>query len=120
MSGLFGTLNTSTSGMRAQQNALQTTSHNLANANTIGYSRQRINMVSDMPCALTGVGQIGRGVIIGGVIRVTDEYVIKQLQNEEASLERYQQKSDVLGQLKAIFNEPSSTGISQQLSEFFT
>src|SRR5699024_5230386 len=120
MSGLFGTLNTSTSGMRAQQNALQTTSHNLANANTIGYSRQRINMVSDMPRSLPGVGQIGTGVIIGGVIRVTDDYVINQLQNEEASLERYQQKSDVLGQLEAIFNEPSSTGISQQLSEFFT
>lgn len=120
MSGLFGSLNTSTSGMRAQQNALQTTSHNLANANTVGYSRQRVNMVSNMPQSLPGIGQMGTGVVIGGVIRITDDYVLTQLQNEEASLERYQQKSDVLGQLEAIFNEPSSTGISHQMSEFFT
>src|SRR5699024_8128368 len=112
--------NTSTSGMRAQQNALQTTSHNLANANTVGYSRQRVNMVSNMPQSLPGIGQMGTGIVIGGVIRITDDYVLNQLQNEEASLERYQQKSEVLGQLEAMFNEPSSTGISHQMSEFFT
>src|SRR5699024_12022818 len=120
MTGLFGTLNTSTSGMRAQQNALQTTSHNLANSNTPGYSRQRVDMVSNMPQSLAGIGQIGTGVVIGGVIRITDEYVLTQFQNEEASLVRYHQKSDVLGLLEAIFNEPSSTGISHQMSEFFT
>ena len=120
MTGLFGTLNTSTSGMRAQQNALQTTSHNLANSNTPGYSRQRVDMVSNMPQSLAGIGQIGTGVVIGGVIRITDEYVLTQFQNEEASLVRYHQKSEVLGQLEAMFNEPSSTGISHQMSEFFT
>ncbi|MEY8291446.1 flagellar hook-associated protein FlgK [Carnobacteriaceae bacterium 52-44] len=119
MTGLFGTLNTSTSGMRAQQHALQTTSHNLANSNTVGYSRQRVTMAANMPQSLAGIGQIGTGVVIDGITRITDDFVNTQLQNEEASLNRYQQLSDVLGQLEAMFNEPSSTGISHQMSEFF-
>lgn len=120
MSGLFGSLNTATSGLRAQQSALQTTSHNLANANTEGYSRQRVTMAANMPQSFAGIGQIGTGVVISGVTRITDDYVNMQLQNEEASLARYQQKSDTLGQLEAMFNEPSETGISHQLSEFFS
>lgn len=119
MSGLFGTLNTSTSGMRAQQNALQTTSHNLANSNTVGYSRQRVTMAANLPQSLAGIGQIGTGVVINGITRITDDFVISQLQNEEAYLNQYKQLSDVLGQLEAMFNEPTDTGISQQMSEFF-
>jgi len=119
MSGLFGSLNTASSGLRAQQSALQTTSHNIANTNTEGYTRQRVTLSANMPQSFAGIGQLGTGVVVSGVTRITDEYVNMQLQNEEASLTRYQQKADVLGQLEALFNEPSETGISQQLSEFF-
>lgn len=119
MSGLFGSLNTATSGLRAQQTALQTTSHNLANANTKGYTRQRVTMAANMPQSFAGIGQVGTGVAISGVTRITDDYVNMQLQNEDASLAHYQQKADTLGQLEAMFNEPSETGISHQLSEFF-
>lgn len=119
MTGLFGTLNTSTSGMRAQQAALQTTSHNLANSNTLGYSRQRVTMTANLPQSLAGIGQIGTGVLIGGITRITDDFVTMQLQNEQASLTRYQQKSEILAQLEAAFNEPSTTGVSHQMSELF-
>lgn len=119
MTGLFSSLNTASSGLRAQQTALQTTSHNLSNTNTIGYSRQRVSMTANLPQSVAGIGQIGTGVLIGGVNRITDEFVIGQLQNEEASLTQHQQISDVLGQLEAIFNEPSDSGIAQQLSNFF-
>lgn len=119
MSGLFGTLNTATSGLRAQQTALQTTSHNLANANTDGYTRQRVTMAANMPQSYAGIGQIGTGAVISGITRITDEYVNMQLQNEEAALTRYEQFSNTLGQLESMFNEPSQTGISHQLSEFF-
>lgn len=119
MAGLFGTLNTATSGLRAQQTALQTTSHNVSNANTDGYSRQRVTMEAAMPQSFAGIGQVGTGVQISGVTRITDEYVTEQLRNENASLDRHTQLSDVLGQLEAIYNEPSATGLSSQLSEFF-
>ena len=44
MTGLFGSLGTATGGMSANQVALQTSSHNIANTNTDGYSRQRVNL----------------------------------------------------------------------------
>lgn len=119
MTGLFGTLNTSSSGMRAQQIALQTTSHNLTNMNTHGYSRQRVTMSTSFPQSMAGIGQLGTGVQISGVVRVSDEYITKQLQNELSSLTEHTNISEVIGQLEAIFNEPSENGISQQMSDFF-
>lgn len=119
MTGLFGSLNTSTSGLRAQQAALQTTGHNLANSNTVGYSRQRVTMEANVPQSYAGIGQIGTGVLINGITRITDNFVTMQLQNERASLNRFQQQSDIIGQLEAIYNEPSTTGVAHQLSELF-
>ena len=45
MAGLLGTLNTAKSGMNVSQVAIQTTSHNISNINTPGYSRQRVSQV---------------------------------------------------------------------------
>lgn len=120
MSGLFGILNNSTKGLNVQQSALQTTSHNLANSNTEGYSRQKVNMVADNPYTLAGIGKLGTGVRISSIDRVVDPYVNKQLRNENSSLEMYKQKSDVLGQLEGIFNEPSTTGLNNNISKVFS
>jgi flagellar hook-associated protein 1 FlgK len=76
-------------------------------------------MSANMPQSFAGIGQIGTGVVVSGVTRITDDYVNMQMQNEEASLARYERKSETLGQLEAMFNEPSTTGISHQMSEFF-
>ena len=119
MSGLFGTLNNATKGLLVQQSALQTTSHNISNANTEGYSRQKVTMVADNPYTLGGIGQLGTGVRIASIDRIIDPYVNNQLRNENSSLEKYSQKSDVLGQLEGIFNEPSTTGLNNNLSKVF-
>ena len=120
MSGLFGTLNNATKGLLVQQSALQTTSHNISNANTEGYSRQKVTMVADNPYTLGGIGQLGTGVRIASIDRIVDPYVNNQLRNENSSLEMYSQKSDVLGQLEGIFNEPSTTGLNNNLSKVFS
>lgn len=119
MTGLFGSLNIATGGMNAQQNALQTTSHNLSNINTPGYSRQRVTMKTAFPQSRPGVGQMGMGVQVSGVTRVTDDYVTRQLENEMASFVENGNISEVLGQLEAVFNEPSESSVSHQMSEFF-
>ena len=120
MSGLFGTLNNATKGLNVQQAALQTTSHNISNANTVGYSRQKVTMVADNPYTLGGIGQLGTGVRISSIDRIVDPYVNKQLRNENSSLEMYGKKSEVLGQLEGIFNEPSTTGLNNNLSKVFS
>ncbi|MBM6614712.1 flagellar hook-associated protein FlgK [Desemzia sp. RIT804] len=119
MSGLFGSLNSATSGMNAAQTVLQTISHNVANANTDGYSKQKVTMETNNPFNKSGVGQLGTGVRISGIIRIVDDAVVEQLRNENSSLEMFETKSDALAQLESIFNEPSTTGLSNNLSEVF-
>lgn len=119
MSGLFGTLNIGVKGMTAAQTALQTTSHNVSNMNTPGYSRQRVNLQADNPYNYTGVGQLGTGVKMSGVVRVVDDYVTKQIQEETSSYSRHATKSDALSQLEMIFDEPSETGLSAGFSRVY-
>jgi flagellar hook-associated protein 1 FlgK len=119
MSGIFGTLNTATKGLLAQQTALHTASHNISNANTEGFSRQRVQMQADLSYTLAGVGQLGTGVKMESVIRMTDDYVNKQIRNENSAYEQYNVKSQTLDQLEIILNEPSTTGINFNLNEMF-
>ncbi|MBP1042015.1 flagellar hook-associated protein FlgK [Vagococcus sp. BWB3-3] len=120
MVGLFGTLGTANKGLNAQQKALETTGHNIANANTPGYSRQRVNMQADSPYNVTGIGQVGTGVKINSIIRVVDDFVIGNIRTENSAYNYYSQKADVLGQLETIFNEtPFSKGLSSDLATYF-
>lgn len=119
MSGLFGSLNNATQSLGVQQSALQTTGHNIANSNTVGYSRQRVSMVASNPYTLGGIGQLGTGVRIASIDRIVDPYVNKQLQSGNSTLETYKQKADVLGQLESIYNEPSDTGLNNSLNEVY-
>lgn len=119
MTGLFGTLGTATRGMTANQTALQTTSHNIANTNTDGYSRQRVNLQAEASYNIAGVGSIGMGVKVGSVERIVDDFVIGQVRNAYSNYTYYEQKADILGQLESIMNEPSDNGLSSQLATMF-
>lgn len=120
MVGLFGTLGTANKGLNVQQKALETSGHNIANANTSGYSRQRVNMAADNPYNLIGVGQVGTGVKISSITRVVDDFVIGNIRQETSSYHQYEQKSDILGQLEVIFNEtPQHKGLSNNLATYF-
>lgn len=119
MTGLFGTLNTATKGLNGQQTALQTIGHNVANANTLGYTRQRVTMQADLSTTIAGVGQIGTGVRVDGINRVHDTYITTQLRDAKSTTNGHQALSDIIGELEAVFNEPSDTGLSNQISEVF-
>ena len=116
MSGLFGTLGTATSGITANQVALQTTAHNIANMNTDGYSRQRVHMTTKPPYVIAGTGTIGTGINVTGVERVVDEFVRSQIREANSKYTYNTQKSDTLGQLEDILHEPSDDGVIKSLN----
>lgn len=119
MSGLFGTLNVGNKGMQAAQTALHTTGHNISNANTEGYSRQRVDLKADLAFTLGGVGQLGTGVKMTGVARLVDDFVTKQIRGENGTLTKFAAKSEVMEQLEIIYNEPSDTSLNFNLGEMF-
>lgn len=119
MSGLFGTFNVAVKGLNANQTALHTTSHNISNANTEGFNRQRVELKADTPFNLSGVGQLGTGVKLESVVRMVDEFVDLQIRKESSVLENYTAQNDIMGQIEMIFNEPSNTGLNFAMSEMF-
>lgn len=119
MSGLFGALNTANKGLMASQTALHTTGHNISNANTEGFSRQRVELKADLAYNYAGVGQLGTGVKMDSIVRMVDNYVNKQIRQENGTLQEFTAKAEVIEQLEIIFNEPSDTSLNFNIGEMF-
>ncbi|MBU3180667.1 flagellar hook-associated protein FlgK [Clostridium psychrophilum] len=120
MSGLLSTLNVATRGLNAQQTAIDVTSHNIANANTEGYSRQRANMETTSPLSTSsGVGQIGTGVQVSSITRIRDSYLDYQVRTGNGTKGLYDGREQILSSIQSVFNEPSKTGISSLIGKVF-
>lgn len=125
MRSTFHALETARRGMLTQQSALYTTGHNIANANTPGYTRQRINFQQTEPYPAIGMnrpqipGQIGTGVEAGSVQRVRDGFLDVQFRGEHQKLGYWQSKSEALVKMEEIMNEPSEEGLAKTLDRFW-
>ena len=119
MSGLFTTLHTAKKGMNAQQISLHTTGHNISNAGTEGYTRQRVELKADRGFSLSGVGQLGTGVQVDSVIRTVDDFLTRQIREENSALSDFSTRSQILAEVEAVFNEPTDYGLGFSLSEVF-
>ncbi|MCY6353958.1 flagellar hook-associated protein FlgK [Clostridium sp. ZS2-4] len=125
MSGLFATFNIGKRGLFAQQRCIDVTSHNIANANTEGYSRQRANLETTRPFGMpsmnnqVGPGQIGTGVDVSCIQRIRDGFMDYQVRREKSTLGQYEARDKYLSEIESIFNEPSDNGISNLIGKFF-
>lgn len=120
MSSSFLGIEIAKSALFANQQAQQTVAHNVANANTEGYSRQRVILESTYtPYGMGSKWQIGTGVKVADVDRVRDEFTDRQYRNENASLGEWDIQSNILKQVEAVFNEPSDIGVSSVLNKFW-
>ncbi len=126
MGSTFMGLETSKRGLNTQQSALYTTGHNISNANTLGYSRQRVNMqaTSGFPGvglnAGTMPGFLGTGVEAGSIQRIRDSFVDSQYRSETNKLGYWESRSNSIGQIEDILNEPSEYGLQKSLSQFWS
>lgn len=126
MAGLFGTLNTAKSGMTVSQIAIQTTSHNISNINTPGYSRQRVEQTASRPYSKPGLttssfgaGQIGTGAQINDINRVRNSFYDYQFRSESHNYGNTSVQYEYYKNIESIFNEPSDSAISASLNDFF-
>ncbi len=117
MSGFAG-LSIAMRALRAAQMSMEVSGHNIANANTPGYSRQRVELVESLP-DLTPWGVKGTGVEISRIARVREEYLDLQLRNETKLLGQWEEIEKFLSRLELYFNEPSDEGLNNLMSEFW-
>ena len=118
MTHLFGVLSTATSALLTQQRAINVTGNNIANVNTPGYSRQRLNLETGLPTQ-TGLGMMSYGVTSTDVDRVYDRFLGIQLNNENANLGRWEAQKGMLDRVEVVFDESAGYGLNQALSDFW-
>jgi flagellar hook-associated protein 1 FlgK len=115
---LFTSLNTALSALQSQMAALQTTGHNIANANTPGYTRQRVDFET-MPPQDMVFAQLGKGVRVGRISRIVDEVLNEHLRGGSSALGNLQVRNQALTRLEGFFNELTDGDISTAMDDFF-
>lgn len=106
------------SGLAVSKKALETTSHNISNANTEGFSRQKVEQQTNTPHLKDGLIS-GTGAKINHIRRVHDEHIEKRLNTNIAEKEYHHQRETQLGHVQEIFNEIDNEGLNNVLNKFF-
>lgn len=110
-------LNIGTSALLSLQRAISTTGHNIANVNTEGFSRQRVEFAALEP-QLSGAGFVGSGVTIGAITRSFDQFLAADVRDRSASAAGATTLADLSGRVDDILADPS-TGLGPVINEFF-
>ncbi|MDI6894286.1 MAG: flagellar hook-associated protein FlgK [Bacillota bacterium] len=124
MPSTFDGIHIALSALRAQQRALEVAAHNVANANTPGFSRQQPILEPARPALAPVPGAswgtyLGRGVQLAEVRRVRDLFLDAQVRSDMQLLGRWEARRDALAKVESIFNEPSDAGLRTVLDEFW-
>jgi len=125
MRSTFMGLETNKRGMFTQQSGLYTVGHNISNANTLGYSRQRVNMEATTPYPGIGLnsgttpGFIGTGVQAHSIQRIRDTFVDRQYRQESNNFGYWETRSKAISQMEEVMAEPSAFGLNETLNQFW-
>lgn len=112
-------------GLQAQQRALDVTGHNVANANTPGFTRQEAVLTTTTPFPVPalnrpwGAAQVGTGVEISEIRRLRDQFLDLQVRHENKTLGYWEARRDALRKVEVILNEPSDTGLRAVFEQFW-
>ena len=124
ISTFFG-LETTLRGILAHQRAIDTTSHNVANANTQGFSRQEAVLGATDPYMIaagigrTNVGHIGSGVNVEEFSRIRDMFLDLQYRAQAMQVGQQETTARQLDQVELALAEPSDNGISRELAKLW-
>lgn len=109
----------------AQQTALSVTGHNIANANTEGYTRQNAITQASNPLSYPGMNvgngplQIGTGVETKEINRIRDSFLDGQFRSQNEQLGYWNVKQDTLSKIEETLNEPGDNGLQASLDRFW-
>jgi len=126
MPSTFSGINIALRAVLTNQRAMDVISHNVANVNTPGYTRQEAVLVTSEPWTEPGLvhgsipGQVGTGVQISQIRRYATSFFDQRIRGESQTLGRWQITRDALDQISVMFTEPSDTGVAAALDQFWS
>src|SRR6201987_4266623 len=122
----FTGLPTARSGFPASQAPIDTTSENISNANTPGYTRQVVNPVESGSLTIPALSQqgggadLGTGVSISGISRIRDQFLDVQYRAQNTATSNANTNASELAQVQTAIKEPSSNGLQSVMSNFWS
>ncbi|MEA1918646.1 MAG: flagellar hook-associated protein FlgK [Campylobacterota bacterium] len=120
MATIFNSLNIGYSGLKAAQVGVDVTSHNIANANTEGYTRQRLSTSVADPLVNNSIGAIsGNGVKIDQIARIFDQFVFDRFASTGEEKTNSDYKRQTLEELSTYFPDIDGVGIKADLNKYF-
>lgn len=117
-SGLFSILSTARSALVANQYASQVAAHNISNATTEGYSRQRAELVPSMSVAMP-YGRLGTGVLVDDVVRARDALLDTAVRRESSAAAEFRSRYELLAMVEGALGEPGDTGLGAAIDAFW-
>ncbi|MBO7582341.1 MAG: flagellar hook-associated protein FlgK [Treponema sp.] len=125
MGSTFSGIELGKRSIMAQTDAITTAGHNISNANTEGYSRQRVQIKEFDPLYRPDMtraerpGQIGQGVDVQSITRVRDELLDKRIVAQANQETYWQTRSDYYTMLEQIYNEPDDISVRFNMDKFW-
>ena len=120
MGSTFFGLNIGQTGLYAYQAALDTTAHNITNAETNGYSRQVLGLKAGRALRVNSTyGMAGTGVNVTGVTQMRDQYYDIKYWNNRTVFGEYSYKNHYMTELENYFNEVSVEGFTTTYNSFY-
>ena len=125
MASAFAGIEMGKRSLMAQSTAISTAGHNISNADTEGYSRQRVNLKQfdplyrpDLSRAETA-GQIGQGISAESITRVRDELLEKRIVAQSSSESYWEVRSQYYSMLEGVYNEPAEVSVRTNMDKFW-
>ena len=126
MGSTFFGLEIAKRGLLAQMTALNTVSHNIVNANTQGYTKQRVDLTATLPFSAPSYnrdmvvpGQLGTGVQVGIINSMRNNILDARIKEAMSTQSSSSTLTDKLSELESFFNEPNTPNLGDSLNEFW-
>ncbi|MBO5738180.1 flagellar hook-associated protein FlgK [bacterium] len=124
MVSLFNALNISSNALTVNESAISVVSHNVANMNTEGYSKQKVNLATRNIAGAIGDSteaqvRANGGVMIANIMRYNNSYLNNYYRDQLSVLKGYEAELEGLGDLADVFNDLEGTGITAALENFY-
>lgn len=119
MPGISGALDIARWSMYSSQLAIEIASHNIANANTEGYSKQNLRLEANQAITM-GPGQIGTGVKAVEVTRNNDAFLTAQVAQKKSDYAYWKAQNSAMEEIESIFNETGDSGLNALMGEFWS
>ncbi len=113
----FSALHVALSGLRAAQLAMDVAANNVSNAQTPGYTRQRVDLRARLS-RTAPEGQVGLGVEVADVARVRDRFLDLRYRGADSALGSVEVRAELLSRAELVLAEPDA-GLTAELNELW-